>query len=304
MSESPSGEHSQKRISRRDFLKLLGAGSLATTSLGRLAYGVLNPRNTPPEPLAHDVLQATATALERNDVQTSFVPEHGFTSEFFEKVRRSTFIIEAYDATQNVVQSISGWCVGTGKNYIDIVSARHLTKNRDYILKPTQISIWRPYIDKGIINPPQATTITTSIDDPVDLSITRCVLDTNSLPQVEPLGYIDDHRLNRNDRVLTVGYPREFYDPRSPLMAKTSGDILTIEDSEADGTWWAYSRGNAFMGESGEPVVLNNNDIPLVVGVLTSGNRKVARTGLTSVQEKEYVAGNGLKISSLIAQLN
>lgn len=229
----------------------------------------------PNDPAPDVALRQTATAIAKKGENTSFVPDKEFSKEFFERVRQAAFIVEVDGKVDgNPVGGIgSGWLAKNNKGKFVLVTTDHQFANKGEI---TSLRLWRPGIDTQKIEP---TRFVIHSFPAVDQAVT--IID---IPEgIEPIEGLDykpnTTRLKKDTDVLVAGFPSEFYDEqdkfnKTPIM----GSHLKVEENANIQTGEWLTRGDANGGTSGSVAVINENGLPLAVGVIRSVGRESWRS--------------------------
>jgi len=290
----PSGFWTRPRT-RRNIFGLIGAAA-SILALGGCASDSA-PQSTPqPGDLPHDrAVSATATAVAKNRVDSSFHPEGPFTSELFEKVRRSVVILSARLEEDRTTATGTAWCIANNGSEITLVTARHaFTDQTNTIVRnPTDIRFNRP-LDR--VKPALATSWQISYyPQGPDLAVVRL-----TLPQpvdIPALPYEDNNPLRVGTEILTIGFPHQFYD-RNPEQAGLYAIVTTITETGI-GEFGPLARAPASSdhGASGSPVFNPNGQ---VIGLLYGTNRFQDSQGLSH----NMLCINPLNLNTLLTRLS
>lgn len=239
-------------------------------------------------------LQATVVAMKENNLQSSFKEEDGFNTEFFERVRRSTFLIRM-KAEDGYESWGTGWLAKKENNTHYIITAGHLMHSASvHGIRNTEI--WRPGIDSNkIISQPYP-----SYSYYPNLDIAVIKFDNNNFPQnIDPLNWQDGVLASAEDRFLMVGFPGEFKKAKE-LDSYTMGSVIKAigRYSSMDNVW--YARGIVNGGVSGAPVVINRNGEALVLGTVVFLSNRLVEVSEHEIQNQYVVGVSKLAINGLI----
>lgn len=263
-----------------------GCAPLAKTTETPTPTPTIEPTGTPtiaPEILAgtpQAQLYATVSALETAELQNSFVPEGKFTKELYEHVVEATFpIFVTTDGGLSMKQGTS-FVVGKEGNTIYLVTNRHVIQGNDINnpKDPSAIGIFANVASKADGSLPVLITFDDMqfvVSETRDIALVRAnVPDDEDALLISTLAYQDDYVPKVEQRVLAVGWPKEFTEEKIPYY--TSATYLSVVFNRADyGEWGA--RGLLSSGSSGSPVIVpDTKGNPVVIGIVAEVGNKVA----------------------------
>jgi hypothetical protein len=312
-------EHTHPTLSRRKFLKILGAaagvGTLAACKIVVVENGPtqtsiapLTPTETntpvqktqlPDSQPIYEILQQTATAIAEKGEQTSFVEQAGFSKELFEKTRKGTFILAEIPNLKEGEKILhlkfgTAWLAQSKDDVHYFVTNKHVVEG----FTNGEMRLWRPQIDKKPFTPGK---IAYALHQNRDLAVVKCTGEYAPETPAHPLSWKDNHDLKAGEEALVVGYPTDFFTADVlGVNASTAGEVVTINKTFPDG-WLAKASING--GSSGSSVVINNNGEPLVIGTAFARNDNVLDVDDTHTQKHPVVHVSELDIEQLINAL-
>lgn len=234
-----------------------------------------------------DILYATATALSKENKQSSFQPEGEFTQEIFNKVQQATFKIGIVgmvtdDKGQKGMEYLLGttWLVGANRHregQYDFVTNAHVVAYGKIEIQ--QLYITRPGIDQTPLSLGPGSCKTVASEN-FDDAILSCRFSTDQLTQMSmsippsPLDFLDAYQLKSDEKVLTVGFPGDFDISSGPdLKSRTLGEVVTVDGTDQNmGHQVVMAKGLSSQGGSGSPSIKVIDQIPAVVGMIYAGH--------------------------------
>ena len=221
----------------------------------------------------------------------------------FESVRRGTFIIEILnekeiEGKKEITLMIgTGWLAQSENNTYYVVTNRHAALPEG--AKTIGVKLWRPNLDTEKFEPTNFSIETTKGPDIAVLKL-QGIYDTKN--PVEAIQWEDNVLLQKGDKALIVGFPKEFRRENIELDHNTLGSVITIEDTIPEKGEW-YTRGLINVGTSGSPAIINRDGHAVVVGIIFGIADKVLKNNDTEIQKQPIGFGRSLNIGNLINAL-
>lgn len=230
------------------------------------------PTANPREP----ILQEIASKAREAGKETAFDSTDEFTPEFFEKVRKSTFVIRAkFDSASNFS---SAWAVYKDNDAVYFATSLHTLEQGE--TNAQKLFFQRPFIDsKPFTSIAWEEVPDTEIVDPTNPGskniIIKCYFPKDVRDSIPVLPHINNYSFKPDEKVLNVGFPDEFENKENKNNNKkenleyiTQGQVLSVRESpEAKGLFSGY--GMTDRGISGSPVVVKDSqNEPVVVGIV------------------------------------